>query len=271
MSDGISELPTTYRYFGQQFQLWRQAAQVRRETVAEATSYSVDMVKSVEQGRRKVPARMAEIADEMFGAKGILLAGLSHLKRDKFPVRAMDFMIYEDQAILLNWYENALIPGLLQTEEYALALISGRCPPLDEETVAERVAGRMERQALLTRTPPVAFNFVIYEAALRAAIGGPEVHRRQLLHLLDAGAPHNVAIHVLPFDRTIPPALNGPMVLLETAEHEHFVYFEGQSQSQLTSDPDEVSTQAQRYGMIRGEALDCAESARFIERMVAEG
>ncbi len=102
MSDEISELPTTYRYFGQQFQLWRQAAQVRRETVAEATSYSVDMVKSVEQGRRKVPARMAEIADEMFGAKGILLAGLSHLKRDKFPARAQDFMIYEERAIVMT-------------------------------------------------------------------------------------------------------------------------------------------------------------------------
>ncbi|MCK1816029.1 helix-turn-helix domain-containing protein [Streptomyces sp. XM4011] len=271
MSDEISELPTTYRYFGQQFQLWRQAAQVRRETVAEATSYSVDMVKSVEQGRRKVPARMAEIADEMFGAKGILLAGLSHLKRDKFPVSAQDFMIYENQAIAMEWYENSLIPGLLQTEEYASALIGGWWPPLDEETVVERVQARMERQALLNRTPPVAFNFVIYEAALWAPIGGPEVRRGQLLHLLTVGELRNVALHVLPYDRTIPAALDGPMVLLETADHEHFVYQEAYSQSRLTSDPHEVSTQAQRYGMIRGQALSSAESARFIERMAGEG
>lgn len=271
MSDESSELPTTYRYFGQQFQLWRQAAQVRRETVAEATSYSVDMVKSVEQGRRKVPARMAEIADEMFGAKGILLAGLSHLKRDKFPARAQDFMIYEERAIVMNWYESLLIPGLLQTEEYATALMRGWCPPLDEETVTERVAARMERQAVLTRTPPVALNFVIHEAALRARVGGPEVRHGQLLRLLEAGELWNVALHVLPYDRTVPAALSGSMVLLETAEHEHFVYFEGQSQSRLTSDPDEVSTQTQRYGMIRGQALDCAESARFIERMAGEG
>ncbi len=57
----------------------------------------------------------------------------------------------------------------------------GWCPPLDEETVTERVAARMERQAVLTRTPPVALNFVIHEAALRARVGGPEVRHGQLL------------------------------------------------------------------------------------------
>ncbi|MFD7510246.1 DUF5753 domain-containing protein [Streptomyces sp. NPDC059853] len=271
MSDESSELPTSYRYFGQQFQLWRQAAQVRRETIAEASSYSVDMVKSVEQGRRKVPARMAEIADEMFGAKGILLAGLGHLKRDRFPARAQDFMIYEERAIVLNSYASLLIPGLLQTREYASALIGGWCPPLDDATIAERVEARMERQALLTITPPVAFNFVIYEAALRAPVGGPAVRRGQLQRLLEAGDLRNVSLHVLPYDRTVTAALSGPMVLLETTDHEHFVFLEGQSQSQLTSDPDEVSTQTQRYGMIRGQALDSADSARFIERMADEG
>jgi hypothetical protein len=75
---------------------------------------------------------------------------------------------------------------------------------------------RMERQELLTRKPPVACSFVLYEAVLR----GPLVDKEQLLHLWTAGSRNNVTIQVLPFARAIPAALIGPMVLLETRDHE---------------------------------------------------
>ncbi|MFK4103791.1 DUF5753 domain-containing protein [Streptomyces sp. NPDC019531] len=171
----------------------------------------------------------------------------------------------EREATSLWWYEVALIPGLLQTKGYARALIENRLPSLAEETVEQRIAARMERQAILTdRKPPVALHFVICEAALRS----PQVDIEQLRSLLGVFRLRNVALQVLPFERAISDALMGPMVLLETHDLERFAFTEGPFASELSSDPDVVSRVTQRLSMIRAQALSPTESARFIEGMV---
>ncbi|TJZ50108.1 helix-turn-helix domain-containing protein [Streptomyces piniterrae] len=262
------QLPDPYRYFGNQFQLWRKDAGVSRQEVGRAARYSVATVESVECGRRPVPPKLAEVADELFGARGKLVAGLTYLKKGKFPERSRDYFEFEEDAISVWSYQPLLIPGMLQTEEYVRALIGDHYPPLDDETAERRIRARLERQQLLTRTPPVDFNFVLYEAALYCPIGGAGVRRRQLLRLLEAGQLRNVSLQVLPFDRVAPAALNGPMVLLETPDHAHFALTEGQSTSNFTSDPAELSLLTARHGMIRTQALSVEESASFLERMV---
>ncbi|TDC21067.1 XRE family transcriptional regulator [Streptomyces sp. 8K308] len=265
------QLPVVHRYFGQQFQLWRAGAQIRREDIAEAARYSVDTVKSVEQGRRPVPPRLAEVADEMCGARGKLVAGLSYLNQEKkIPERSRNFFQCEGDAIALNSYQPLLIPGLLQTEATVRALLNAQRPPLDDETIEEWVTFRLARQQVLTRRPLVECCFVIYEAGLRCPVGGTQVHKEQLLHLLKLAELRNVTIQVLPFDRGAHPGLDGPMVLVETTNHEHFAQEDGQSHSQFTSDPDEISLLTQRYGMIRMQALSAEESLRFIQRLVDE-
>ncbi|GAA2944139.1 hypothetical protein GCM10011428_73710 [Streptomyces violaceus] len=187
------------------------------------------------------------------------------MQREKFPARAQDFMEREREAISLWWYEAMYIPGLLQTKRYVQALIENHVPPLDVETAEERVAARLERQTILTdRKPPVAFCFVVYEAALRS----PQVDEEQLHRLLEISRMRNVVLQVLPFDRAITPALLGPLVLLETRDHERFAYVEGQLGSELTAESGAVSGATERLSMIRTQALSPDESARFIERMV---
>jgi hypothetical protein len=155
----------------------------------------------------------------------------------------------------------------LQTKVYARALIENRYPPLDEETVEERIAARIERQAILTeRKPLVPVSFVLYEAALR----GPQVDAEQLRHLLEMSRLRNVTLQVLPFERAISDALMGPMVLLETRDHERFAFTEGPFASELSADPEVVSRVTGRLSMIRAQALSPAESARFIERMLEQ-
>jgi hypothetical protein len=205
------------------------------------------------------------VADELCRAEGLLSAAKEYLSREKFPPRAQEFMEREREAISLWWFEVAYIPGLLQTKEYARALIENHVPLLDEETVEERIAARLERQSILTkRKPPVALSFVIYEAALRA----PQVGMEQLRRLLEASRLPNVALQVLPFERAVAAALLGPLVLLVTRDHERFAYTEGQLGRDLSADPAAVSRASERLSMIRAEALSPDESARFIERMV---
>jgi transcriptional regulator with XRE-family HTH domain len=260
-----AQMPVAWRYSGNQLKRWRTKANVTREELAAASNYSPDTIKSMEQGVRMPTPRVLDVADELCRAEGLLSAAKEYLQREKFPARAQDFMAREREAVSLWSYEVVLIPGLLQTNAYARALIENRLPPLDEETVEKRIAARMERQSILTeRKPPVALHFVLYEAALRS----PDVDIEQLQRLMEASGLRNVILQVLPFKQAISDALMGPMVLLENLDHERYAFTEGPFASELSADPDVVSRVTQRLSMIRAQALTPAESARFIKGMV---
>ncbi|MEU7302373.1 helix-turn-helix transcriptional regulator [Streptomyces sp. NPDC007206] len=254
-----------WRFSGNQMKRWRTKANISREQLAAAANYSPDTIKAMEQGVRMPTPRVLDVADELCRAEGLLSAAKEYLSREKFPPRAQEFMEREREAIGRWSYEIALVPGLLQTKGYARALIENRYPPLDEETVEQRIEARMERQTILTdRKPPVGLSFVLYEAVLRS----PHVDVEQLRRLLEVSRLRNVELQVLPFERAITAALMGPMVLLETRHHEQFAFTEGPFASELSADPEVIGRVAGRLSMIRAQALSPAESGRFIERMV---
>ncbi|MEV7345159.1 helix-turn-helix transcriptional regulator [Streptomyces sp. NPDC093544] len=260
----------TWRYCGDQIKLWREGAGVSRQELAKEANYNYEYVKSMECGRRRPTLRLLQVADQMCGARGKLTAAYEHLKPEPFPERTQQYVQVEAEAITVQWYEPLLIPGLLQTEEYARELIGTNCPPLDEETVEERVAARLKRQEKLTSKPPTLFSYVIYEAALRAVVGGSDGMHRQLDHLLEVGKQRNVSIQVLPFALAPSAALSGPIVLVETADHESYAFADGQATGALYSSGDKLSMLTQRHGMIRTQALSVEESARFIRKVAEE-
>ncbi|MGK4583064.1 helix-turn-helix domain-containing protein [Kitasatospora sp. HPMI-4] len=270
MTSEATPPPMAWRYCGNQIKLWRERAGVTREELGKAAGYEYETIKSMEQGRRKPMLRVLQLADEMCGAGGLLAAAADYMKPERFPARTQEFMAAEDDAIALQWYETVLIPGLLQTEEYARVLMSDFCPPLDDETIEERVAARLQRQEKLTRKPPALFSFVIYEAALRTGMGGAETMKRQLQHLLKTGELRNVSIQVLPTQTAIQVGLGGPFVLLESSDHEQLAYVEGPESGAVYGDPKRVSALTQRHGMIRMQALSVEESARFISKLSEE-
>ncbi|MFC7258849.1 DUF5753 domain-containing protein [Streptomyces lutosisoli] len=197
-----------------------------------------------------------------------MVAAHEYLKPERFPSYLEDYVRYEAEATVLSFYQPLLIPGLLQTAETVREYLNAHFPPLDDDTIEERVPARLERQSLL-RDQRKAFSFVIGEAALRHQAGGVEAHRRQLLHLVEAGKARNVSVQVLPFGPA-GPGLLGPFVLLETPEHEHLVYEEGQTMGVLYADAAKVSIVMQRHAMILRQALSPDESARFIGKLAEE-
>lgn len=262
--------PMAWRYCGNQIKLWRTQAGVSREELGRAANYEPESVKSMEQGRRRPTPQLLEVADELCGAKGLLAAASGYLQPEKYPARAHEYMTLEAEAIALDWFETLLIPGLLQTEEYARALMSGSCPPVEDETIEERVAARLQRQEKLGGKPTTLCSFVLYEATLRTLVGGRESMTRQLQHLLNVSELRNVAIQVLTAEAGATAALNGSLILLETPEHDHYVFTEGQETSVLSADPQRLSILTQRHGMIRMQALGVQESANFIRKVAEE-
>jgi hypothetical protein len=222
----------------------------------------------MEAGRRKPSLHLLQVADELCDAKGILLAGVPFLKPEKYPRFAEDYIRNEGEAVVINWYENQLFPGLLQTEATARTVIDGRWPPLDDETVAARVAARLERQELL-KIQTKAFNFVIEEVVLHRRLSTEEAHAEQLRHLLAVGKQRNVVIQVVP-SKGFHPGLEGPFILLDLPEHERIAYEEGQAAGLLHSDADKVQLLSQRHERILRQALTPEKSAEFITTLMED-
>ncbi|MFI9308034.1 helix-turn-helix domain-containing protein [Streptomyces triculaminicus] len=259
-----------WRYCGNQLKLWRTQAGVSREELAKEAGYEYETVKSMEQGRRRPTVRLLEVADEMCGARGKLVAATDYLQPERQPGHIREYMEVEAEAIAFYSYQTLYIPGLLQTAEYAKAVLSSHWPPIDDDTLEERVTARLRRQEMLTHKPTALFSFVVYEAALGTNTGGSEAMKAQLSRMLEVGKLRNVSIQVLPADRYAPSHLNGPLVLLETKQHTHYGYVEGQNTHVLYSDAETVSVLSKRYGMIRMQALSAEESEQFIRKALEE-
>ncbi|WP_404816554.1 Scr1 family TA system antitoxin-like transcriptional regulator [Streptomyces thermolineatus] len=264
------EWPGIWSGYGKLLKLFRERAGLTQQELAEALGYSCEQVASVEQGRRPAKSALTEAAERVLDAGGALRVLQDEVDLAKLPSFFQDFALIETEAVSRFSYDPLLVPGLLQTEEYARALFAGHCPPLDEEVLDQHVEARLHRQKLLTRTPIAELCFIVGESALLNPVGGDEIMRGQLRRLLDRAAQRNVEIQVMPANRGFHPGLNGPFVLLETWEHQHVGYIESQGIGFVVGDPRKVSSLGLRYGKLRSQALNAEESARLIERLTGE-
>lgn len=264
------ERPAVWSAYGKLLRLFRDRARMSRQQLGDAIGYSVEQVASVEQGRRPAKAMFTEAADEAVNAMGALLVLQEDVDRAKLPAFFRNFALLESEAVSRFSYDPLLIPGLLQTEDYARAVFTGHCPPVGDDAVDQQVEARLSRQKLLDNVPMVELSFVIGESALTDPIGGRDVMGVQLHRLLMLGKQRNLEIQVMPSGQGFHPGLNGAFVVLETAEHRHAAYLESQGVGTVVSDPDTVSGLCLRYGKLRSQALNVEESARLIDRLAGE-
>jgi transcriptional regulator with XRE-family HTH domain len=136
--------------------------------------------------------------------------GWWHRYRDVLPEWFSAFVSLEGEAHTIRAYEPHYVPGLLQTEDYARAVLRAGLPHASDEVIERGIALRLERQALLTRENPPLLWVVMDETVLRRPIGGPQVMRAQIDRLIEAAAMPNVRLQVMPFAAGPHPAMYGP-------------------------------------------------------------
>ncbi|NJQ00374.1 helix-turn-helix domain-containing protein [Streptomyces sp. PLAI1-29] len=261
------EHPPVWAAYGKLVRLFREQAGLTQSTLAHAIGYSLEQVASVEQGRRPAKDSFTKAAERVLSAGGALRVLQDDVDHAKLPQFFRDFALLEAEALSRFSYDPMVIPGLLQTEAYARALLEAHFPPMDEETIEHHLSARLARQSLLTRkNPPVVFVFILEEAALHREVGGPAVMKEQLRHLLTCTGMRNVEIQVMRTSQSVHNGVNGQMVLLETIDHRRFVGLESQGTVSVVSEEDDVSEFWLQYGMLRTQALNATESARLIER-----
>ncbi|MEU5308780.1 helix-turn-helix transcriptional regulator [Streptomyces sp. NPDC021562] len=256
--------------FGRQLKLLRTAAGMERAELGGRLGYSASSIASYEQGRRIPPPRFIERADEVLGAGGVLTALKEEVARAQYPAFFRDAAKLEAEAVELHVYDTHVINGLLQTEEYARAVFRMRRPPLDEDTIEQRVAARMLRQEIFARKPSPILSFVIEEAVLTRPIGGRAVTQGQLEQILLFAQQRNVEIQVMPHDREEHGGLAGPFTLIETREGRRIAYVEVQRHSRLYTERETVREMEVQYGILRAQALPPRESLTFVEKLLGE-
>ncbi|MHA4815073.1 helix-turn-helix domain-containing protein [Streptomyces aculeolatus] len=256
------------RAFGRQQKILRDRLGITQPQLAEQIGYSEHMVAAVEQGQRIPRPEYIDQADVALDAGGLLKAMKEEVARARYPAFFEDFAALEKEAVELQVYDSQVINGLLQTEEYARAVLEARRPPVHEDIIQQRVAARLDRQAIFDRKPVPMLSFVLEETVLRRPIGGKSVLRGQLEHLLLVGRRPNVEIQVMPTDREEHAGLDGPLTLLETEDQRRIAYVEVQGTSQLIVERKKVREIEARYGIIRAQALTPRESLDFIEKVL---
>ncbi|WP_435242806.1 helix-turn-helix domain-containing protein [Streptomyces cucumeris] len=256
--------------FGKQLKLLRERAGLTQAELASRVGYSTEQVASVECGRRIPKPELIDKADDVLGAGGLLKAMKEEAALARYPAFFRDAARIEAEAVEVYAYDSQAVNGLMQTEEYARAVLAMRRPLLDEDIVEQRVAARMERQAIFSVRPAPILGFVIEESVLRRPFGGKQALRGQLEQLLLIGEKRNVEIQVMPTEREDHAGADGPFILMTPKGGEQLAYLEGQGQSTLLTDREEVRPIAARYGIIRAQALTPRESATFIEKLLGE-
>ncbi|WP_284575894.1 helix-turn-helix transcriptional regulator [Streptomyces sp. 2P-4] len=262
---------TAMKMIGEQVATGRVAKKLTQSQLADLVNMDCETIASIEQGRRVLMPDVAERMDRALGLPGVLaVAALRMPEVDMIPAWAEEYFEREREALALSWFDTMIVPGLLQTEAYARAVLSCRVPYVGEAKVELQTARRMKRQEILRRAVPPTLSFVIWEPALRDRIGGPNVYREQIRHLRECAEMPSVSVQVLPLGLTAQAGLNGPFILVETPQFQHLAYSETQRGSLLVRDPNEVSILTQKYAMLRSQALNVAETKGLLDRLLGE-
>ena len=223
----------------------RTAAGLSQEQLADAIHFSQSMVSKVESGERAASRDFAARCDETLDTGGLLARLLDHqLREETTPPWLRDWIAVEREATLLRNYHPNLIPGLLQTEDYARCLISAD-PRVSADEAEQRVAVRMERQSILPRVALVA---VLDEAALRRPIAESKVMHDQLLSPLE----RPVELRVIELGAHV--GVNGPLVIA-TLDGSEVAYVEGQLGGRVIERRDSLLEITRVWETIQGDAL----------------
>ncbi|MEU2129041.1 helix-turn-helix transcriptional regulator [Streptomyces sp. NPDC018352] len=255
--------------FGARIRRLREERGWKQEELADRMGYSGTHISAVETGRKMPTLRFSRNADQVFGTgetadtferqfreirHGSLLEG--------FP----QYVGHEGRAVEIRLYEIGIIPGLLQTPEYARVLADSalRRGVIVPEQAAERVSFLAERQAALVRPRPPTMMVVMDESCIRRRIGGGEVMAAQLDRLLEFAALPNTVLQIAPYDMGERRTFDLPMNLLTLSDMSVIAYAESQMRGHLERDTTSVLPLLTAYHQLQAEALSQAASVAMI-------
>ncbi|MFE4021130.1 Scr1 family TA system antitoxin-like transcriptional regulator [Streptomyces sp. NPDC059101] len=254
--------------YGEWLRQQRELAGLTQQRLADSAIMTRTHIAHIEAGRR-IPSK--EDARRLDGALNTGNVLSSFLPQDDSAV--VDYfeaaLHLERQATVIREYALSYVPGILQTEEYAGAVLDAAYPPRSDEERDRLLVTRLGRAKVLASPVTPEAWAVLDEAVLRRPFGGPEVMAGQIMHIVRLAEAQRVRVHVLPLGRGVYP-LQGMLSLMWFEDQPPAAYSEGQAIGKVHDSPAVVERLQGAYALAMGEALPMAESVAFMRATAKE-
>ncbi|MFE5873483.1 helix-turn-helix domain-containing protein [Streptomyces roseifaciens] len=271
------------RRLGQELRKLRELKGMTAEEVAERLLVSQSKISRLENGRRSISQRDVRDLCGVYGVEDHrIVDSLMQMAKESrqqgwwHAFGDIPYSVYiglETDAASLRVYEASLVPGLLQTPNYASAVTEGSWPEATGADIERRVQVRMRRQERITDPEnPLRLWAVIDESALRRIVGSREIMAEQMRQLVQFSMEPHITVQVLPYDVGAHPGMYGKFSILEFNDPQDAstVYLEGITSDLYLEKPNDVQTYSVMYEHLRMQALNADHSRQFIDRVAAE-
>lgn len=260
----------------------RDAAGLRQADVAHAMDWSPSKVIRIERGDVNVSTNDLKALLNHYGVKDKgRVSGLLELARsargasfydqytDLLKPGFKDYLAYESSASVIRQYDTVLVPGLLQTEEYARAILE-HIFGFNKDDVDKAWEVRQHRQEAVDRDDPPLMLFIVDEAALRRNVGRGRVMIHQLERIKESAAEPHINVQIIPFVRGAHPGMSGNFIMLEFSDPhlDDLVHLEGVNQITIRDDTELIAEYLDRFESLQRLALPEEESMEFIDMLI---
>ncbi|WP_329597880.1 helix-turn-helix domain-containing protein [Streptomyces pseudovenezuelae] len=257
--------------FGARVRRLRLAAGLTQTELGDKVHVVGTRITQIERASGAKPTlELARALDAVLGADDLLVELWPYVYREAFPDWSRRFMECAERAVVIREYAAHVVPGLLQTEPYARAVLSVGLTLGSEEQLEERVAVRMVRQKRLRTHDRPELCVVLDEAVIRRPVGGQAVMCEQLERLLESVRDRHITVQVLRFDQGEHDVMGGSLTVLAMPDGSEIAYTEGAHYGQLIEDPDEVRRYSLAYDRLRAEALPPLMSLDMIRSVLED-
>ncbi|MEW1642030.1 helix-turn-helix transcriptional regulator [Streptomyces sp. NPDC091219] len=253
-------------YYGYELRRYREAAGLTQRQLGAVVSYTGSLIGQIETAKKLPTVEFSRAVDAALDTGGLLTRLLDLVLRSQLPAWFRQVGELEARAVEICSFEAHMVLGLLQTEEYARAVLG----TLDQSNLGDRTAVRMARQRMLEKEKPPVFWAILSEAALYLEVGGRETMKNQLARLLTYEDNPRVNIQILPFVAGAHAGLTGSFDLYRFPSDPPIVYTESYGSGHPTANPDTVNDCSLRYDHLQAAALSIRDSAELIRRVMEE-
>jgi transcriptional regulator with XRE-family HTH domain len=264
----------------------RQTSGLTQEKVASEMDWSLSKVIRIESGSSGISANDLKALLQLYGVKDpgqvdslVALARAARERswwsayRDVASQSLLQLIEYESEAHAVRQFETLFIPGILQTEDYARAVLQNH---YDEGPGSEQLRALVElrtrREDLFDAENGPSFHFVLDEAVVHRLVVGPSVMRRQLRRLIEVANRPNITIEIVPFSAGLHPGMKGPFEIIEFADPpvSDIVYLEGPRVDIISDDPEEILKYREAFERLVKASLGPRDSLTLIARIADE-
>lgn len=256
---------------GREISRLRELAGLTQAQLADATGWSRSLISALQRGTRTPKREQVEALDDALATGGALLRLWANLVQNlDAPAWITEVVRSEEQSTEIRMYHLSLVPGVLQTEDYARVVFTYGNPLDRSETIERLVAGRLKRREVLMARGGPSLWAVIDEAVIRRTVGDPQVMSGQLALLIDLAESQAVRLQVVPDNTPLHPGRSGPFRLLTFPDTAPLVYAEHAAGGELIDDHQEVRRFTAIFGELQGWALTPTQSLRLIREVKEE-